>query len=75
MDLVIRQDRIARGWTQAYVGKQIGTTKAAVHDIETARRRPSYEVLVKLENLFGKSHRELFTPATYTQSIADARAD
>ena len=75
MDLVIRQDRITRRWTQAYVGKQIGTTKAAVHDIETARRRPSYEVLVKLEDLFGKSHRELFAPATDNLSIADTQTD
>lgn len=71
MTLVIRQERINKGWTLEYVAKQIGITKSAFRLIETAKRNPSYEVLVKLENLFGKSHRELFAPATDNPSIAE----
>lgn len=75
MQLRIRQERINKGWTLEYVAKQVGITKSAVHDLETERCKPSYEVLVKLEDLFGKSHRELFAPATYIQSIADTQTD
>ena len=60
MVLQIRQERERRKWTLEDVAKNIGVSKAAVHDIETGRRHPSYKVLVKLENLFGKSHRQLF---------------
>ncbi len=66
MFLVIRQERQQRGWTQEYVAKRIGITKGALKNIETAQRRPSYEVLVKLEDLFNLSHRELFAPAPDT---------
>lgn len=50
----MRLERISRGWTQGYVGQQIGVTKTAVHDIETGRRKPSFEILIKLLILFGK---------------------
>lgn len=58
--LNIRQERIARGWTQKEVADRIGITKSAINMIETGARKPSYEVLVKLENLFGLSHKILF---------------
>lgn len=64
MELMIRQERIKRNWTQAYVGKQVGLTRTAIHDIETGKQLPSYKVLVKLEDLFGLPHRELFGAAT-----------
>lgn len=63
MILQIRQERIAQNWTQEYVAKCVGVTKPAIHDIETGRRKPSYDVLVKLEELFGRTHRELFAVA------------
>ncbi len=55
----MRKERIANGWTQEYVAECVGITKSAVCDIESGRRNPSYEVLLKLEDLFGKSHRDL----------------
>ena len=58
--LLIRQKRMKEGWTQEYVGKHTGVSKVAIHDIETGKTKPSHGVLVKLENLFGLSHRELF---------------
>lgn len=50
---MLRQERIKKGWTQEYVAKQIGITKGALHNIETGKRKPSYDVLVKLLDLFG----------------------
>ena len=63
MDLTIRQERISRGWTQEFVAKQIGLKKAAVQMLETGQRKPSYDVLVKLLDLFDDSDpRLLFAP-------------
>ena len=53
MKLRIRQKRQKRQWTLDYVAKSTGISKPAVHDIETGRRKPSYDVLVKLLDLFG----------------------
>lgn len=53
MNTLMRQEREQKGWTQKYVAQQIGVTKAAVHDMETGRRYPSFKVLVKLLDLFG----------------------
>ncbi len=58
--LNMRQERIKNKWTLQYVSKKVGVTKTTIHDIEIAKRRPSYEVLIKLENLFNLSHRDLF---------------
>ena len=60
MLLNIRQLRINNGWTQEYVGKKIGLTRTAVHDIETGKQNPSYKILIKLEDLFKTNHRKLF---------------
>jgi len=63
MKLQIRQERIKRQWTLEYVAKQVGITSSTVHDIESGRCKPSYDVLVKLEDLFERTHRELFAVA------------
>lgn len=60
MVLMIRQERIKRAWTQNSVARQIGITKAAFRNIETGARKPSFDVLVKLEDLFGMDYRDLF---------------
>ena len=62
MKLKIRQERESRNWTQEYVARETGISKPMVHDIETGRRKPSYDVLVKLEDLFNANHRDLFVP-------------
>jgi DNA-binding XRE family transcriptional regulator len=69
--LSIRERRISRGWTQAYVGQQVGVGKATIHDIETGKRKPSYDVLFKLLALFNVEHENisrLFAPAGETPS-------
>ena len=66
MYLQIRQERIQRGWTQKYVAEKIGLTKTAVCDMETGKQKPSYTVLVKLEDLFKLNHRALFAAVQST---------
>jgi transcriptional regulator with XRE-family HTH domain len=69
MTLNIREMRKRKKWTQEYVAQKIGLTRTAVHDIETGKQKPSYNVLVRLEDLFKMSHRKLFEPVdeTYTK--------
>lgn len=64
MRLMMRQERIRRGWTQEYVAKHTGLSLTAIQKMETGQRKPSYDVLVKLEDLFGLPHRQLFGEAT-----------
>lgn len=61
MLLKMRQERKKRGWSQEYVARQVGVTPEAIHFIETGRRKPSYGVLVQLEDLFHMTHRKLFS--------------
>ena len=63
MKIALQEERIARGWTQAYVAEHCGVSYQTVCDWENNRRKPSYTVLVKLEDLFATSHRELFKEA------------
>lgn len=60
MELPIRQVRKKRGWTQQYVANKVGVTQSMLQNIETGKRKPSYNVLVKLEDLFRMNHRKLF---------------
>lgn len=57
--LKMKQERIKNEWSQSKVAIKLGITKSAYSNIETLKRKPSYEVLVKLENLFNLSHRDL----------------
>jgi len=62
--LVLRQERIVRGWTQEFVAQKIGVKKTTIQMIETGQRKPSYDVLVKLLDLFDfDDPRLLFAPA------------
>ena len=64
MLLKIRQERLRRRWTQEYVAEKIGISVPAFQYLETGKCKPSYDVLVKLEDLFHMSHRKLFGAAT-----------
>lgn len=64
MHTMLRQERQKRRWKQTEVAQAIGISKQMVNDMETGRRKPSYEVLVKLLDLFGYDDpRELFAEA------------
>ena len=57
----MRYERIKKGWTLDNVSMQVGISNQAVSKIEKKKKKnPSYNIIVKLENLFGLSHRELF---------------
>ena len=58
--LLLRQERISHDWTQEFVATQLGVTNQAVNLIETGQRKPSFDVLVKLEDLFCMDYRDLF---------------
>lgn len=60
MYLQMRKIRLANNWTAEFVAKKVGISKQMICDIEKNKRKPSYKVLVKLEDFFNKSHRELF---------------
>ena len=61
MILKIQLERMAHGWTQAYVAKRVGISLGSIKRIENGKINPRYDNLVKLEDLFGMSHRELFS--------------
>lgn len=63
MKNALQKERVTRGWTRAYVAECCGVSYQTVCDWENNRRKPSYAVLVKLENLFTANHRELFKDA------------
>lgn len=60
MLLKIRQERLRRRWTQEYVADKAGISVPAFQYLETGKCKPSYDVLVKLEDLFHMGHRKLF---------------
>jgi len=58
-ELKIRQYRIQRKWKLSCVAQMTGTNYSTIQKIETGSRKPSYELLMKLENLYGIPYREL----------------
>lgn len=61
MILKIQLERMAHGWTQDYVAKRVGISLVSINRIENGKIKPRYDTLVRLEDLFGMSHRELFS--------------
>ena len=49
----LKQLRNSRNLTQAQVAERIGVTPSMVSSYETDIRLPSYEVLIRIANLFG----------------------
>jgi transcriptional regulator with XRE-family HTH domain len=70
--LNMRQERLNRGWSLDFVANQLGITKSAAQMLETAQRKPSYEVLCKLEDLFNLPHRQLFSDGNENDSTTQA---
>lgn len=65
LHLTIKEERVRRGWTQEYTAKAANITKAAYRNIEAGIRKPSYDVLIKLMDLFEYDDpRKLFGAAT-----------
>jgi len=65
LKLMIKEEREHRGWSHTQTAEAVGITKAAYRNIEAGVRKPSYDVLVKLLDLFDYSDpRKLFGAAT-----------
>ncbi|MDR2654460.1 MAG: helix-turn-helix transcriptional regulator [Oscillospiraceae bacterium] len=60
MELKIRSERKKRDWTQEKTAKLLGITQTALQKLETGKRNPSLETLLKSEEVFGMDYRELF---------------
>ena len=71
MRLKLRQEREKRGWSLKKVAKEINITSVMVSMLESGKRKPSYEVLVRLEDLFGLPHRELFAEVADDDDAAE----
>ena len=71
MKLKLRQEREKRGWSLKKVAKEINITSVMVSMLESGKRKPSYEVLVRLEDLFGLPHRESFAEAADDDDAAE----
>lgn len=68
LKLMIKEERERRGWSQTQAAQAVGITKAAYRNIEAGVRKPSYDILVKLLDLFDCSDpRKLFGAATPEQ--------
>ena len=60
MFIRMRKERNKRRWSLDYVAQEIGTTIQAVQMLEVGKRKPSFEILIRLENLYGMDYRDLF---------------
>ena len=58
----MRYERIKNGWSLNYVASKVGISNQAISKIELQKtKNPSYDIIVSLEDLYGLSHRELFS--------------
>ena len=55
----MRTRRKAIGWSQKYVGQQVGISNVAVHNLEIGKKKPSHEVMLKICELFQVPHEEV----------------
>lgn len=60
---MLKEERLKRKWTLAYVAKKTGVTISLIQKLENSKRKPSYDVLVKLLDLGYNDPRELFAEA------------
>lgn len=65
----LKQERLKRGWTQAYVAQKIGVQDRFYRHIEAETRNPSYETVKKLRTLFNIPDEELLVPDSITSNI------
>lgn len=58
----IRQRREKQGWTQQILAEKVGITGAFLSEIETGKKRPSYETLSALAAILNCSAGDLLNP-------------
>lgn len=66
---VVRQGRIARGWTQQELADKVGVNKQSVYHWESAKHPPEPENIEHLESILGV---DLSPPSLASQALLDA---
>ncbi len=57
---VVREQRLARGLSQAALGHALGVSRQTVNSIETGRYMPSLPLAIALARFFSKTVEEVF---------------
>lgn len=57
----LRELRAERGWSQQYLGEQLGVSRQSVNAIETGRYDPSLPLAFRIAELFGLAIEQCFT--------------
>lgn len=60
MENSLRVERAKKKITQEELGKKVGLSRQAIHNIETGRFIPSVKNALKIAKFFGKSFEEIF---------------
>jgi len=55
----IRLVRAQKGFSQQYVGQKIGLSQNIIHNIESGKRKPDFEEILKLSEILEVSPTEL----------------
>lgn len=58
--ICLKKHRNKLGYTQNDIAIEIGITDRAYRNLELGKSKPSYEIVLALEDLFQTNHRELF---------------
>ena len=67
MILQLWLERLSREWPREFVAEKAGVTSETIRLLESGKRKPSFDVLVKLLDLFGYNDpRQLFAVADNT---------
>lgn len=68
----IRELREQKGWSQEQLGALVGTSRQAIHAIETEKFEPSIWFAYDIARIFGRSIEDVFL---FEESIRKSRAD
>ena len=55
MELVLKRIRLEKGFTQMQIADKLGISVRTYQRIENNERKPSYDVIIKLQSLFNES--------------------
>lgn len=65
---IISKLRYEKGYSQIELAEKIGVTKGAIGMYETDKRKPNYDILIKLADLFGVTTDYLLSHNTIIHS-------
>ena len=60
MKNIVRELRMARGWTQEQLGEMVGVSRQAIIAIESGKYDPSLPLAIKLARILRKSVEGIF---------------